>query len=798
MTPSTSQNSELQRAETRRDFADFIIEIWQQFLSYLRVFSMWARVSSTLACFWGRKVMDSMRYAARFSIIMSGIMVVLAFAAPTLAQTETKRFKPLTVEAIYGQPGLSGRLAEGVRWSPDGKQVAFLESVGSGKGTQRELAMIDVASGKRSVLISAGTLASVIPPQPFPIRQRTGAARRPPGPFEFSPDGSALMFRGQTSVVWLDLKSQKATTLISGSAMLSDEKISPDGRWVSFLRDYNLWIVSTSGGEAQPVTTGGSEALRKGQLDWVYPEELEIRSGYWWAPDSSAIAYLEMDEHAVTQFLIQNNIENLLENEIERYPRAGEANPVVRVLVQPISGGDPRVMDIGADQEILIPRVQWLPDSKHLAIQRLTRVGNNLELTIVDAATGVARIVLSEKDKTWVDVTDILWFSKDGREFIWGSERTGYRHLYLYKIDGSEVAQLTRGEWEVETLDAVDESRGLVYFTATERSPLERQLYRVSMDGSGFTRISREAGTHSANFSPDASAFVDTHSDAMTPTRQDLMRGDGTEITAINEVKSDLASYGLSPVEFLTVTAKDGTALNASMIKPPDFSPGKKYPVIVYTYGGPSQVVRNLWLGGTFLFNQLLAQKGFIIFSVDNHGSMGRGRDFARALYHDASVHELSDQRDGVVYLRKLPFVDGERIGIWGWSYGGHMTLHALFEAPQDFKVGFAGAPVADWLQYDSIATERFLGLPKDDREGYRQASPINFVNGLQGKLMIGQGTGDDNVHLINTTLILDQAIKDGKDIEVVLLPGRGHPANDAAGRIYLMNRVLAFFLKNL
>jgi dipeptidyl-peptidase-4 len=742
--------------------------------------------------------MDSIRHAERFARMMSAIVLVSAFAAPTLAQMEAKQFKPLTVEAIYGQPGLSGHLAEGVRWSPDGKQVTFLESVGSGKGAQRELVVIDAATGKRSVLISAGTLASVIPAQPYPIRQRTGAARRPPGPFEFSPDGSALMFRGQTSIVWFALTSQKATTLVSGTAMLSDEKISPDGRWVSFLRDYNVWIVSTGGGEAQAVTAGGSEALRKGQLDWVYPEELEIRSGYWWAPDSSAIAYLEMDEHAVTQYSIQNNIENLLENEMERYPRAGEANPVVRVLVQPISGGEPRVMDIGTDKEILIPRVQWLPNSKQLAIQRLARVGNNLELTVVDASTGNARVALTEKDKTWVDVTDILWFSKDSKEFIWGSERTGYRHLYLYKIDGTELAQLTRGDWEVETLDAVDENRGLVYLTATERGPLERQLYRVSTDGSGFTRVSREAGTHSANFSPDASAYVDTHSDSMTPPRQDLVRGDGTDLAVINENKTDLANYGLSPVEFLTVTAKDGTALNASMIKPPDFNAAKKYPVIVYTYGGPSQVVRNAWLGGNFLFNQMLAQKGFIIFSVDNHGSMGRGHAFSRSLYHDASVHELSDQRDGVAYLRKLPFVDGDRIGIWGWSYGGHMTLHALFEAPQDFKVGFAGAPVADWLQYDSIATERFLGLPKDDPEGYRQASPINFVNGLQGKLMIGQGTGDDNVHLINTMLILDEAIKDGKDIEVVLLPGRGHPANDAAGRVYLMNRVMAFFLKNL
>jgi dipeptidyl-peptidase-4 len=723
---------------------------------------------------------------------------VSSFSQAAPQSTGSKPTKALTIEAIYGEPGLSGRLASGLAWTPDSKQLAFFESTGTGKDARREVWTMDAATGARHLLIAADKLVTILPPQPYPLRQRTGAARRPPGPFQFSPDGTAVLFRGQTSVVWFDFKSQTARTLVSGKEMLTDEKISPDGRWVSFVRDYNVWIVSTSGGDARAVTTGGSEALRKGQLDWVYPEELEIRSGYWWAPDSSAIAYLELDEHAVTKYTIQNNLEDLTENETYRYPRAGEANPVARVFVQPLAGGEARAMDIGSDKEILIPRVEWLPDSKRLAIQRLARVANVLELTIADASSGEAHVVLTEKSNTWVDVTDILWFSKDSNRFLWGSERSGYRHLYLCKTDGGEPAQFTHGEWDVESVDGVDEKRGVVYFTATERGPLERQIYRVGFDGSGFARVSREAGWHSANFSPDASAFVDTHSDVMTPPRQDLVDGDGKQIAVLHESSTDVASYGLSAVAFLQVKAQDGTLLNASMIKPSNFDPAKKYPVIVFTYGGPSQVVRNMWQGGSFLFNEFLAQKGFIIFSIDNRGSMGRGHAFQEKLYHNVAMQELADQRDGVAYLRILPYVDSERIGIWGWSYGGHMTLHALFEAPQDFKVGFAGAPVSDWLQYDSIATERFLGLPKDDPEGYRRASPLNFVNGLEGKLMIGQGTGDDNVHLVNTMLVLDEAIKRGKNIEVVLLPGRGHPASDPVGRIYLMKRVAAFFEKNL
>jgi dipeptidyl-peptidase-4 len=736
-------------------------------------------------------------------LLVGTMFAIVFFPASSFSQAApqsavSKPRKPLTIEAIYGQPGLSGRLASGLAWTPDSKQIAFFESRGDGKDARQEVSTMNAATGTRHLLIATDKLATILPPQPYPLRQRTGAARHPPASFEFAPDGTAILFRGQTSVVWFDLKSQTARTLVSGKEMLTDEKISPDGHWVSFVRGYNVWIVSTSGGDARAMTTGGSEALRKGHLDWVYPEELEIGSGYWWAPDSSAIAYLELDEHAVTKYTIQNNIDDLTEEETDRYPRAGEANPVARVFVQPIAGGEPRAMDIGSDKEILIPRVDWLPDSKRLAIQRLARVANVLELTIADASSGEAHVVLTERSKRWVDVTDILWFSKDSSRFIWGSARSGYQHLYAYRTNGAEVAQITHGDWDVESLDGVDENRGLIYFTATEQGPMERQIYRVDMDGSGFTRVSRDAGWHFADFSPDASAFIDTHSSVMKPPQQELVGGDGKQIAVIHESSREVENYGLSPVEFLKVKASDSTLLNTSMIKPLNFDSSKKYPVIVYTYGGPSQVVRNMWMGGTFLFNQFMSQKGFVIFSVDNHGSMGRGRAFEETLYHNIGGQELADQRAGVAYLRTLPYVDGQRIGIWGWSYGGLMTLLALFEAPQDFKVGFAGAPASDWRQYDSIVSERILGLPKDDPEAYRRASPVNFVKGLEGKLMIGQGTGDDNVHLVNTMLVLNEAIKYNKDIEVVLLPGRGHPASDPAGRIYLMKRVAAFFEKNL
>ncbi len=409
-------------------------------------------------------------------------------------------------------------------------------------------------------------------------------------------------------------------------------------------------------------------------------------------------------------------------------------------------------------------------------------------------------MALTEKDPYWINVSDDLFFLKDGKRFLWSSERSGYRHLYLYDLESKELAQLTRGDWEVAAVDGVDETRGLIYFTATEKSPLERHLYRVALDGSGFTRLTKEEGTHAAVLAPNASAFIDTFSNTAAPPRQDLCRADGSRIAAINENKvAELADFHLSPTEFLSVKSHDGVQLNASIIKPPDFDPQKKYPVLVFTYGGPhAQVVRNAWGGATFLWHQLMAQKGYIIFALDNRGSAGRGHLFEEPIHFRLGAQELSDQRDGVAYLKTLPYVEGNRIGIWGWSYGGHMTLHAMFEASGEFKVGFAGGPVTDWCYYDSIYTERYMGLPQKNKVNYEESSPVKNAAHLKGKLLIAHGTGDDNVHFANTLAVMNDLIDAGKYVEVLAFPGRGHGVSDPPARRVLMQRVTQFFLDNL
>jgi len=742
------------------------------------------------------------RLAVRISILLS---LTLLLGVEYLAFAQKKAAAPakpgeLTVDRIYDFPSLNGHLARGIAWTPDSKRVTFFEPHGTAKNAKPELWVLDTASGERSLLIPADKFETILPAPPGKESQATGLGRHAPSQYQWAPSGDAILFESAHSLVWYDPKAQTGRVLVTGKAELGDPKISPDGKYVSFVREHNLWLVGTVDGKERALTTGGSEEIRKGELDWVYPEELDITTAYWWAPDSSSIAYLEMDERKVTQFPLIDFESYTGEAELQRYPVPSNANPTVRVFAAFVAGGEPRVMDTGSNTDIYIPRVNWLPDSRHLAIQRLNRPQTVLDVLLADTTSGKSSVLLMDKDQYWINVSHDLHFFQDGKRFLWSDERTGYRELYLYDMSGKQLAQLTKGEWEVSHVDSIDEVKGIVYFTGTEKSPLERQLYRVALDGTGFARITKEDGTHGVQFAPNSAQFVDAYSNSMTPPRQDLYRMDGSKLATIEENKvPELAEFHLSPVEFLTVKSHDGITLNCFMIKPPNFDPAKKYPALVFTYGGPhAQIVLNSWGGATFLWHELMAQKGYIIFALDNRGSTGRGHLFEEPIHFRFGAQELSDQRDGAEWLKLQPYVDGNRIGIWGWSYGGHMTLHALFEAPELFKVGFAGGPVTDWRFYDTIYTERYLGLLPENEESYQESSPIKKAEKLKGKLLIAQGTSDDNVHYSNTLALIDELIKAQKYVEVMAFPGRGHGVNDPPARRVLMNRVTQFFLDNL
>jgi dipeptidyl-peptidase-4 len=714
----------------------------------------------------------------------------------------------LTPERIFGAPSLGGTLTEGVQWSPDSSVISFMQS-DPRDSSKTELWVMNATTGAKSVLVNAAQLARFLQPEKAAAIQSTGLGRVAAEDYFWSPDGSAILFKSGGRLVYVDLRLMTSKILVDSKEDISDPKFSPDGKWVSYLQDENIWLTNVATASTKQLTTAGNEELLEGQLDWVYPEELDLETAYWWSPDSQKIAFLEFNEHPVTKYPIVD-----LDGKLETtdYPQTGEPNPIVRVGVESIGGGGPEWIDIGANTDIYVPRVDWVPGAKSLLVERLDRSQKKLKLLRADAATGKSRVILTEQDRYWVNVSDLpIRFFADGKRFLWSSERTGFWHIYIYDLDGKMLDQLTSGNWEVTAGGgfgpsvgnrfALDEKHGYVYFVSNKDNPVERQLYRVSLADKTVSRVTTTAGTHDVFLAPNATAFLDTFSDTMTPPRQLLMRMDETQIAALNENNvPELADYHLSPIQFLNVRADDGTSLCASIIKPPNLDPSKTYPVIVYVYGGPDvQNVTNAWDGAAFLWREMMAARGYIIFSLDNRGAYGRGHAFETPLYHQFGKTELADQLAGVNYLKTLPYVDASRIGIYGASYGGYMTLEAMFNAPGVFKAGAAIAPVSDWCLYDTIYTERYMGRPQDDREGYEQSSPVNQVGKIKGKLLLAHGTGDDNVHFANTAEVLDQMIQHGTyPDDLVIFPGRGHGMSDVPSRIELYKELTKFFSDNL
>ena len=735
------------------------------------------------------------------------LLALAAASAATIAAARPAGSKMLTVERIYSAPSLSGYVTEGVEWAPDSKRISYFGRDRSGV----ELWTTDAATGLSKILVNANVLESAMPPERTDVIQSTGLGRVQSQNYLWSPKGDSLLLIGGSSLALLDLNTMTPRTLVSGASDIDDPKFSPDGKWVSFVRESNLWVVNVASGDVKPLTTGGTEDILKGELDWVYPEELETPTAYWWSPDSSRVAYYQMDERPVTRYPIMDMSSPVGAIEYTRYPQAGEPNPIVRVGVVPVAGGDTTWMDTGANTDVYLARVEWLPDSRRVAIERLNRAQNRLDLLFCDAATGASSTILTDTDKYWINIADDLYFFSDDKRFLWSSERTGFRHYYLYDLAGHELEQLTSGDWGItggggfgpgaSSHPAVDEAHGFIYFISNKDNVRDAQLYRLSLADKSITRITREDGWHDPLIAPDASAFVDTYSNAMTPPRQDLYRMDGSRAAVINEDSvPELGDYSLSPPEFLNVSASDGAKLCARMIKPPNFDPSRKYPVLVDVYGGPQdQEVQDAWGYSDFLWLEMMAEKGYIVFTVDNRGSYRRGHAFETPVYHQLGKIELEDQLAGVKYLKSLPYVDGSRIGIWGWSYGGTMVLDALFNAPDVFKAGVAVAPVTDWRLYDTIYTERYMGRPQDNPDGYRDSSPVNQAAQIRAKLMIAHGTGDDNVHFANTTELINELIHAGTyPDDLMILPGRGHGMTDWHARIQLFQRITDFLLGNL
>ncbi|MDT7780834.1 MAG: dipeptidyl-peptidase 4 [Acidobacteriota bacterium] len=728
------------------------------------------------------------------------LLLVLLVCCPALVRAQDKL---LTVEDIFDpvkKVNFNGTPSKDIEWLKDGEH--FLQSKKEGDTTL--LLRVDARTGEAVPFFDASKMEAALARLPAISRDEARKLAHADS-YHLNPSQTALLLNFNLDLIYYELNSKTAARLTTDPEEETEEDFSPDGRMVSFVRKGDLYVVDLSTRHERRLTKTGSETTLNGRLDWVYEEEVYGRGnkrGYWWSPDSQRIAYLSIDEKPVHNFPIVDHIPRGQVLEDTPYPLAGDPNPLVRLGVVDAKEGDTRWVDTSAytePQDFLIVRVSWSPDSARVVYQAQNREQTFLDLNAVDVRTGRTTRLFQEKTKAWVEAFDDnpRWL-KDG-SFLWRSERTGWLHIYHYAADGKLIKQLTDGAWEVRGLDSVDEQGAWIYFHGTEHSHIAEHVYRVRLDGTGLTRLTQTEGSHDPSFNPTATLFIDKWSDINTPTQVRLFGADGTQVRVVDENRvAALGQYKLGRAEFMQVKTRDGFPMEALMIRPPDFDPSKKYPVVEFTYSGPhAPQVKNEWGKSTYMWHQLLAQKGYIVWYCDNRAASGKGAESAWVSYKNFGPRELRDLEDGLSYLKTLPYVDGSRIGIWGWSFGGYMTTYALTHSKQ-YKLGIAGGTVADWANYDSIYTERYMLTPEHNPEGYKAGSPLAAAANLSGKLLLIHGAIDDNVHLANTIQLVYAFEKAGKQFDLMLYPKSRHGVTDPLLVRHMRQMMTDFIVANL
>ncbi|MEO6260157.1 MAG: S9 family peptidase, partial [Thermoanaerobaculia bacterium] len=622
--------------------------------------------------------------------------------------------------------------------------------------------------------------------------------------WNFSPDKHSVIIPLKGDLYLYAFDSGSLTRLTSVAGDEEEPSFSPDGKSVAFVRKNNLFVLETSTQRERQLTTDGNDNLLNGIFDWVYQEEIYGRGNfhaYWWSPDSSTIAFIQLDEHAVHRFSIPDHLPYLQKVEEELYPKAGDPNPIVRLFTVSAAGGEAREVSIERYRasEPLIVDVSWSPDSSKVMYQIQDREQTWLDLNAADVrAGGPSKTLFRETTRAWVDVNGSPSWLKDG-SFLWLSERSGFKHLYRYSADGTLRKQITSGPWEVRTLHGADKANDWIYFSGSERSVLGGDAYRIRVDGSGMKRLTDRPGSNNVTFNPSMTRFINNWSDVETPSRVALHRNDGTQLKIVDaNDQPQVRQFRTARPEFLQVKARDGFLLEAMMIKPPGFDPSKKYPVYEFTYSGPhAQSVRNGWSSRSYLWFQLVASQGVIVWVCDNRSASGKGAESAWTAYKNFGAGELRDLEDGLKWLGSQPWVDSSRVLLDGWSFGGYMTSYALTHSTM-WSAGIAGGTVSDWRDYDSIYTERVMLTPEHNPEGYKNSSPRFAAKDLHGNLLLLHGTIDDNVHLQNTIQFVYELEKAGKQFRMLLYPKSRHGVSDPALVKQMRTAMLGFIRENL
>lgn len=732
--------------------------------------------------------MQSMKKFFLFIFILGWIL------QPAQAQEKQEISFDHIFDNTFSQEGI-----QNVNWMKDGQFYTAIVQ------TQRdiELRKYDILTGDYEVLISTTGLDAPDRSDPLYIQD-----------YQFSADESKILIKTDVEQIWRrstrenyyvhNLESGETQKLTGSDEKQQYAQFSPTGDMAAYVQDNNLFLVDLETGEETRITSDGEfNKVINGAADWVYEEEFGFAKAWYWSPDGSKIAYYRFDEERVKEFFMTEWGSLYPGLTRFKYPKAGEQNSIVTIGVYDLESEETTWMDIGEETDQYIPRINWTTDSNTLAIRRMNRLQNRQDLMLANVNTGETEIIKTENSNAWVDINDDLTFLENGEQFIYVSEESGYNHIYLYDMDGKLIRQITRGDWEVTNYIGYNESDERIYYISTEESPLERHFYSISITGEDKRRMSDGDGWNSINMSKDYKYYIKTYSSPSTPSVYTLHEGDGDQVRTLEDnqsLASRLEDYRMPSKEYITIPLPQAE-LNAYLLKPYDFDPSQKYPVLFYVYGGPgSQTVsREFSDGQRPMWHRYLTEQGYIIVSVDNRGTGARGRDFEKQLYKKLGQYEVTDQIDAAAYLvENYDYIDQDRIGIWGWSYGGYMSSLVLAQGKELFSTAIAVAPVTNWRYYDTIYTERFMQTPQMNPEGYEEGSPITYAGQIEGNYLLVHGTGDDNVHFQNAVEMVSKLVEEDVAFETMYYPNKNHGIYGGNARKHLYEMMTRFILENL